>query len=383
MRAALYARVSTEKQGRDQTIDSQLEALRAWAVAHGHEVGKEHVSTDEGYSGSRLDRPALDRLRDAARGGEFEVVAVYSPDRLARRYAYQVLLLEEFRRDEVVDRILEADVVLQVVLPPGVRQRLAHQPPVALAGGQVVPLHVRGVDLRAAAIRLQDPDEIVLGAEEELPLDFDHASPFAALTNSRVAQIRVHQASRLLARTARTTSRRRRLRGAVVGDQCGDIRRQWVACEEGSPAIGPGLELGQKRTRFLFAAVVAEVADHAQPAGQGQGAPDPHVADVGGVVRLAVGLLFLTKVQSSSIWTWVRDKSRMSAELTEAPCCPAKASQCRTRFGEWRVRRAAALRLLRSANRARASSTVARGQRRVSKNVCLSALNVRRHVAQS
>src|SRR4051812_20827031 len=50
---------------------------------------------------------------------------------------------------------------------------------------------------------------------------------------------------------------------------------------------------------------MAEVADHAQPAGQGQGAPDPHVADVGGVVRLTVGLLFLTKVQSSSIWTWV------------------------------------------------------------------------------
>ena len=58
----------------------------------------DHVFIDEGYSGSRLDRPALDRLRDAAREGEFEVVAVYSPDRLARRYAYQVLLLEEFRR---------------------------------------------------------------------------------------------------------------------------------------------------------------------------------------------------------------------------------------------------------------------------------------------
>jgi len=97
MRAAVYARVSTEKQGRDQTIDSQLEALRAWAAAHGHELQKEHVFIDEGYSGSRLDRPALDRLRDAAREGEFEVVAVYSPDRLARRYAYQVLLLEEFR----------------------------------------------------------------------------------------------------------------------------------------------------------------------------------------------------------------------------------------------------------------------------------------------
>ena len=98
MRAAVYARVSTERQGRDQTIDSQLEALRGWAAAHGHELKREHVFIDEGYSGSRLDRPALDRLRDAAREGEFDVVAVYSPDRLARRYAYQVVLLEEFRR---------------------------------------------------------------------------------------------------------------------------------------------------------------------------------------------------------------------------------------------------------------------------------------------
>ncbi len=98
MRAAVYARVSTERQGREQTIDSQIEALRGWAVAGGHELKREHTFIDEGYSGSRLDRPALDRLRDAAREGEFDVVAVYSPDRLARRYAYQVVLLEEFRR---------------------------------------------------------------------------------------------------------------------------------------------------------------------------------------------------------------------------------------------------------------------------------------------
>jgi site-specific DNA recombinase len=98
MRAAVYARVSTERQGRDQTIDSQLEALRGWATAHGHELRHEHVFIDEGYSGARLDRPALDRLRDAAREGEFDVVAVLSPDRLARRYAYQVVLLEELRK---------------------------------------------------------------------------------------------------------------------------------------------------------------------------------------------------------------------------------------------------------------------------------------------
>ncbi|HEX2194336.1 MAG TPA: recombinase family protein [Candidatus Limnocylindria bacterium] len=98
MRAAIYARVSTERQERQQTIDSQLVALRAWAQAAGHELSEAHVFRDEGYSGSRLDRPGLDALRDAARDGEVDVVAVLAPDRLARRYAYQVLLLEEFRR---------------------------------------------------------------------------------------------------------------------------------------------------------------------------------------------------------------------------------------------------------------------------------------------
>ena len=98
MNAAIYARVSTDRQAQDQTIDSQLTALRRWAVEGGHDLRAEHVFADDGYSGTRLDRPALDRLRDAARDGEIEVVAVYSPDRLARKYAYQVLLLEEFQK---------------------------------------------------------------------------------------------------------------------------------------------------------------------------------------------------------------------------------------------------------------------------------------------
>ena len=120
MRAAIYARVSTERQGRDQTIDSQLDALRRWAAAHGHELKDDHVYIDEGYSGARLDRPALDRLRDAAREGEFDVIGVYSPDRLARRYAYQVLLLEEFRKAacdvEFIERPISDDPHDQLLL---------------------------------------------------------------------------------------------------------------------------------------------------------------------------------------------------------------------------------------------------------------------------
>ena len=98
MRAAIYARVSTDRQGRQQTIDSQVDALRNWATTNSHELAQDHVYTDEGYSGSRLDRPGLDGLRDAASQGDFDVVAVLSPDRLARKYAYQVLLLEELKK---------------------------------------------------------------------------------------------------------------------------------------------------------------------------------------------------------------------------------------------------------------------------------------------
>jgi len=98
MRVAIYARVSTERQERQQTIDSQLSALRAWVQARDHALIDAHVFRDEGYSGSRLDRPGLDGLRDAVRDAAVDAVAVFSPDRLARKYAYQVLLLEEFRR---------------------------------------------------------------------------------------------------------------------------------------------------------------------------------------------------------------------------------------------------------------------------------------------
>src|SRR3990170_3029963 len=98
MQVAIYARVSTERQERDQTVESQITALKAWVDQHSYTLDPQHVYVDEGYSGSRLDRPALDRLRDAAQSGEFELVAVLSPDRLARKYAYQVVLLEELRK---------------------------------------------------------------------------------------------------------------------------------------------------------------------------------------------------------------------------------------------------------------------------------------------
>jgi site-specific DNA recombinase len=97
-RAALYARVSTELQEQERTIESQLAAITRHADRHGLRHTPALTYTDDGYSGSWLDRPALDELRDHAREGRFDVVVVLCPDRLARRYAYQVLLLEELKQ---------------------------------------------------------------------------------------------------------------------------------------------------------------------------------------------------------------------------------------------------------------------------------------------
>jgi site-specific DNA recombinase len=96
VRAALYARVSTERQADRGTIGSQLQLLRHHIDTAGDELVGEYV--DDGHSGARLDRPALDALRDAAEAGLIERVWCLSPDRLARAYAYQVLVLDELAR---------------------------------------------------------------------------------------------------------------------------------------------------------------------------------------------------------------------------------------------------------------------------------------------
>jgi site-specific DNA recombinase len=99
--AAIYARVSTERQRQEQTIASQTVALRELAEQRGLSVPDELVFEDDGFSGANLNRPGLERLRDRAFEGCFEVVLCHAPDRLARRYAYQVLLLEELARGGV------------------------------------------------------------------------------------------------------------------------------------------------------------------------------------------------------------------------------------------------------------------------------------------
>ncbi len=99
MRVAIYARVSTEAQEARGTIGSQLAALRQRVADENHELVAEFV--DDGLSGTRLDRPGLDALRDAAETGLIEAAWCLSPDRLARVYAYQVIVLDELARHGV------------------------------------------------------------------------------------------------------------------------------------------------------------------------------------------------------------------------------------------------------------------------------------------
>src|SRR3989441_8730720 len=106
--AAIYARVSSEQQREENTIASQTAALIEFAKSHDLEVPREWVFEDEGYSGATLERPGLERVRDLAAEGQIHAVLVYSPDRLSRKYAYQILLIEELARHGVETRFLNA-----------------------------------------------------------------------------------------------------------------------------------------------------------------------------------------------------------------------------------------------------------------------------------
>ena len=94
--AAIYARVSSDKQREENTIASQTAALVAFAREQQFEVPQEWDFEDDGYSGASLIRPGLERVRDLAAEGLIQAVLIYAPDRLSRRYAHQILLIEEF-----------------------------------------------------------------------------------------------------------------------------------------------------------------------------------------------------------------------------------------------------------------------------------------------
>jgi site-specific DNA recombinase len=99
--AAIYARVSSDQQREEKTIASQTAALIEFAKSEGYSVPAEWIFQDEGYSGASLVRPGLERVRDLAAEAQIQAVLVLSPDRLSRKYAYQVLLIEELGRHGV------------------------------------------------------------------------------------------------------------------------------------------------------------------------------------------------------------------------------------------------------------------------------------------
>jgi site-specific DNA recombinase len=113
MRIALYVRVSTSNQVHQQTIKQQLERLRGHLQTQDQPLEDELIFRDDGYSGARLTRPGLDRLRDAVRERRVDRLVLTAPDRLARNYVHQMLLLEEFEQYgcavEFLDRPMSHD----------------------------------------------------------------------------------------------------------------------------------------------------------------------------------------------------------------------------------------------------------------------------------
>lgn len=113
MQVAIYVRVSTLRQQKAQTIEQQLGRLQAHVATQGWRLVDEHIFRDDGYSGAKLNRPGLDSLRDRAAMAEFELVLITAPDRLARKYVHQMLLLEELETHgccvEFLDRPMSDD----------------------------------------------------------------------------------------------------------------------------------------------------------------------------------------------------------------------------------------------------------------------------------
>ena len=120
MRVAIYARVSTLRQAQAQTIEQQLERLVAYVNQQGWALPEENIFRDDGFSGAALNRPGLDRLRDRVTAGEIDCVVMTAPDRLARNYVHQMLLLEQLEkyacRVEFLDRPMSQDPHDQLVL---------------------------------------------------------------------------------------------------------------------------------------------------------------------------------------------------------------------------------------------------------------------------
>jgi site-specific DNA recombinase len=171
MRAAMYARVSTARQAQAQTVEQQVSRLRTFVAERGWTLEEQHVFRDEGFSGASLNRPGLDGLRDALALAAVEVVVITAPDRLARKYVHQALLLEEFAqrgcRVEFLDRPMSEDPHDQLLLQIRgavaeyertlIADRMRRGRLTRLRAGQLLPWTVPPFGYRADPDRPRDP----------------------------------------------------------------------------------------------------------------------------------------------------------------------------------------------------------------------------------
>ena len=107
MRVAIYVRVSTQRQAQSQTIEQQIERLQKYIREQGWVLEAEQIYQDNGYSGAKLNRPGLDALRDHAALADFDLVLITAPDRLARNYVHQVLIIEDLAKRGISVQFLD------------------------------------------------------------------------------------------------------------------------------------------------------------------------------------------------------------------------------------------------------------------------------------
>jgi site-specific DNA recombinase len=183
MRVAIYGRVSTGHQVDHQTIEQQIERLIAHVAAHqaeGWTLDPTHLFRDDGYSGAALARPGLDRLRDAVKGREVDRVLVTAPDRLARNYVHQMVLLEEWARAgcaaEFLDRPMSDDphdhLLLQIRGAVAeyertlIAERMRRGRLAKLRAGTLLPWTYAPYGYRMSPDRPRDPQGVTVDAAE-------------------------------------------------------------------------------------------------------------------------------------------------------------------------------------------------------------------------
>ena len=180
MRVAIYARVSTPRQAQAQTIEQQLTRLRSYVEEQGWTLHESHIYRDEGYSGARLSRPGLDELRDRVAAAEVELLLITAPDRLARRYIHQVLLIEELQERgcqvQFTDRPMSSDPHDQLLLQIRgavaeyertlISERMRRGKVAKLRAGQLLPWTRRPYGYQLDPERPRDPSRVRLDEYE-------------------------------------------------------------------------------------------------------------------------------------------------------------------------------------------------------------------------